>query len=65
MGNTSSIRATSSSDTAKPADKMANLQRANLGSMMGLGGVCMEAINDMGAEVASFIAESIREAVKA
>lgn len=65
MGNTSSIRATSSSDTAKPADKMANLQRANLGSMMGLGGVCMEAISDMGAEVASFIAERIKEAVKA
>lgn len=47
-----------------PLDAFTQLQEAGLGNMLGLGTAWMEAVSDMGAEVASFVAERIREDVK-
>ncbi len=42
----------------------AQLQEAGLGNMAGLSAAWMETMGEMGAEVASFVAERIREDVK-
>lgn len=59
----------SSDDTAAAAAKeqlsaITQLQEAGLGSLMGMGAAWVEAISDMGAEVAGFVAERIKEDVK-
>lgn len=59
MANISSKQPTSDLEAAKPADP-----QAALGSMAGLGTFWIEAISDIGAEVAGFIAERIKEDVK-
>lgn len=46
-------------------DAVAEMQRAGLGSLNWMGVAWLEAMGDLGAEVASFIAERIREDVKA
>lgn len=45
-------------------DAMAEMQRAGLGSLSWMGVAWIEAMGDLGAEVASFIAERIREDAK-
>lgn len=46
-------------------DAMAEIQRAGLGSLSWMGVAWVEALGDLGAEVASFIAQRIREDVQA
>ena len=52
------------SSTAEPFNAMTQIQDAGFGNMMGIGTVWMEAISDMSAEVADFVAERIKEDVK-
>ena len=47
-----------------PFNAITQLQEAGLGSIMGMGTAWVEAISDMSAEVASFVAERIKEDVK-
>ncbi|WP_299732642.1 phasin family protein [uncultured Tateyamaria sp.] len=47
-----------------PFNAITQLQEAGLGSMMGMGTAWAEAISDMSAEVAHFVAERIKEDVK-
>ena len=47
-----------------PVNAFTQLQEAGLGNLMGLGTTWLEAISDLGAEVAGFIAERIKEDVK-
>jgi len=47
-----------------PFNALTQLQDAGLGSMMGMGTAWVEAISDMSAEVAQFVAERIKEDVK-
>lgn len=47
-----------------PFNALTQLQEAGLGSMMGMGTAWVEAISNMSAEVASFVAERIKEDVK-
>ncbi|GFE65511.1 phasin family protein [Litoreibacter roseus] len=47
-----------------PLSALAQLQEAGFGNMLGLSTAWMEALNDMGAEMATFVAERIREDVK-
>ncbi|MFL4471126.1 phasin family protein [Tateyamaria armeniaca] len=53
-----------SPSTAEPFNAFVHLQEAGLGNMMGLSTAWVEALSDMGAEVASFVAERIKEDVK-
>jgi len=48
-----------------PLDALAQLQEAGFGDMAGMSTVWMEALSDMGAEVASFVSDRIKEDVKA
>ena len=59
----------SSSEDKTPTTEAAlstitQLQEAGLGNMMGMGTAWIEAVSDMSAEVAQFIAERIKEDVK-
>lgn len=47
-----------------PMSTIIQLQEAGMGSMMGMGTAWVEAVSDMSAEVAHFIAERIKEDVK-
>lgn len=47
-----------------PLSAITQLQEAGLGNMMGMGTAWIEAVSDMSAEVAHFVAERIREDVK-
>ncbi|WP_299692155.1 phasin family protein [uncultured Tateyamaria sp.] len=47
-----------------PLSAITQLQEAGLGSMVGMGTAWLEAVSDMSAEVAHFIAERIKEDVK-
>ncbi|MFK7878275.1 phasin family protein [Roseobacter sp.] len=47
-----------------PLSAITQLQEAGLGSMMGMGTAWIEAVSDMSAEVAHFVAERIKEDVK-
>lgn len=47
-----------------PLNAITQLQEAGLGSMMGMGTAWIEAVSDMSAEVAHFVAERIKEDVK-
>ena len=47
-----------------PLSAITQLQEAGLGSMMGMGTAWIEAVSDMRAEVAHFVAERIKEDVK-
>lgn len=64
MANKSQSKESTKSMTAEPLKTFANLQEAGLGNMMGVSTVWAEAISDMGAEVASFVADRIKEDVK-
>ncbi|MBD3665418.1 phasin family protein [Sulfitobacter aestuariivivens] len=50
--------------TEAPLSAVTQLQEAGLGSMMGMGTAWIEAVSDMSAEVAHFVAERIKEDVK-
>ncbi|WP_299410117.1 phasin family protein [uncultured Roseobacter sp.] len=62
MANKSETQ-TSTKDAA-PFGALAQLQEAGFGNMVGMSTAWMEAMGDMGAEVAGFIAERIKEDVK-
>ena len=47
-----------------PMNALAQLQEAGLTNMVGFGAAWMEALGDMGSEVASFVADRIKEDVK-
>lgn len=47
-----------------PLNMAAQFQEAGLGSMLGLSAAWMEALGEMGAEVAGFVADRIKEDVK-
>lgn len=64
MSNTTSIRSKSGPAAAETANKTGHNPHTTLGNMMGLGTYWMEAVSDMGVEVASFIAARIKEDVK-
>lgn len=53
-----------SSMSESTINAFAQLQEAGLGNMAGLSAAWMETLGDMGAEVASFVAERIKEDVK-
>lgn len=55
---------TTSTSADAPFNAITQLQDAGLGSMMGMGTAWVEAISDMSAEVAHFVAERIKEDVK-
>lgn len=50
--------------TEAPLNTIAQLQEAGLGNMMGMGTAWIEAVSEMSAEVAQFVAERIKEDVK-
>ncbi|MCV3271502.1 phasin family protein [Roseobacter sinensis] len=62
MANKQSNDATIDDETTLAA--ISKLQEAGLGNMLGMSTAWVEAMGDMGAEVASFIAERIKEDVK-
>jgi hypothetical protein len=64
MANKSQTQEPNSSTSADPFNALAHLQEAGLGNMMGMSTAWMEALSDMGAEVATFVAERIKEDVK-
>ena len=64
MADKSQTSDKTTSATADPFNTIAQLQQAGLGNMMGISTAWAEAISDMGAEVASFVAERIKEDVK-
>ena len=45
-------------------DTVAQLQEAGFGSLLGVGTAWMERLNEMGAEMFSFVADRIKEGVK-
>ena len=47
-----------------PLGAITQLQEAGLGNIMGMGTAWIEAVSDMSAEVANFVAERIKEDVK-
>ena len=47
-----------------PLDALTQLSEAGLGNMMGMGTAWVEAVSNLSAEVASFLAERIKEDVK-
>lgn len=52
------------STTDAPLNAITQLQEAGLGNIMGMGTAWIEAVGDMSAEVAQFVAERIKEDVK-
>jgi phasin protein len=64
MANKSQKQEEASTPTARDFNAFAQLQEAGLGNMIGLGTAWIEALSDMGAEVAGFVAERIKEDVK-
>eukprot|EP00919_Chromeraceae_sp_WS-2016_P024052 GHVR01057013.1.p1 GENE.GHVR01057013.1~~GHVR01057013.1.p1 ORF type:complete len:171 (+),score=10.45 GHVR01057013.1:238-750(+) len=52
------------SSSADPFSTMTQLQKAGFGNMMGMGTAWVEAVSDMSAEVADFMAERLKEDVK-
>lgn len=64
MANKSQSKDPDSPAKDTPVNAFAQLQEAGLGNLMGMGTAWMEAISDMGAEVAGFVAERIRQDVK-
>lgn len=62
MANKQTTQNPAAEDTA--VDAMAKLQQAGMGNMMGMSTAWMEALSDMSAEVASFVADRIKEDVK-
>ncbi|WP_299031301.1 phasin family protein [uncultured Sulfitobacter sp.] len=64
MADKSSTQDKTTTAADAPFNAMTQLQEAGLGSMMGMGTAWVEAISDMSAEVASFVAERIKEDVK-
>lgn len=54
----------SSTTTTDALDAVAALQQSGLGNMMALGAAWAEAVSDMNAEFAGFVAERIKEDVK-
>jgi hypothetical protein len=62
MADRPSTQSTPKKET--PESPLAQLQEAGLGSMLGMGTAWMEAFSDLGAEVANFVADRIREDVK-
>lgn len=64
MANKSQTQDATTAPTAEPFNTFAHLQKAGLGNMMGMSTAWVEAISDMGAEVATFVAERIKEDVK-
>lgn len=55
---------TKSAEETTSMNALADLQKAGLGNMMGMSTAWMEAFSDMGAEVASFVADRIKEDVQ-
>lgn len=64
MANKPKTQEPTTSTDSEPFNTFAHLQEAGLGNMMGMSTAWMEAISDMGAEVATFVAERIKEDVK-
>lgn len=64
MANKSQTQEPSSTATPEMLNTLTHLQEAGLGNMMGMSTAWLEAISDMGAEVASFVADRIKEDVK-
>lgn len=52
------------SSSTQPLNAMTQLQEAGFGNMMGMGTAWVEALSDMSAEVAGFVADRIKEDVK-
>ncbi|EEB82490.1 phasin family protein [Roseobacter sp. GAI101] len=52
------------SSATDPFSAMTQIQKAGFGSMMGMGTAWVEALSDMSAEMADFVAERIKEDVK-
>ena len=50
--------------SAEPFNAMTQLQEAGFGNMMGMGTAWMEALSEMSAEVAGFVANRIKEDAK-
>lgn len=64
MATKSSTDNTTSATAAEPMRSISQLQEAGMGSFMGMGTAWIEAISDLSAEVASFVAERVKEDVK-
>lgn len=64
MANESKTPETPKSPADAPLNTLAQLQEAGLGNLMGMSTAWVEALSDMGAEVASFVADRIKEDVK-
>lgn len=64
MANKSQTKEETTSTTPETVNTLAYLQEAGLGNVMGMSTAWAEAISDMGAEVANFVAERIKEDVK-
>lgn len=62
MANKQSAQTTATEDTALHA--ITKLQQAGMGNLMGINAAWIEALGDMGAEIASFVAERIKEDVQ-
>ncbi|WP_386184763.1 phasin family protein [Sulfitobacter sp. MF3-043] len=52
------------SPTTEPLDTLKQLQEAGFGNMMGMSKAWIESLSDLSAEMASFVAERIKEDVK-
>ena len=64
MADKSPTQDKTSTSADAPFNAITQLQEAGLGSMMGIGTAWVEAISDMNAEVAQFVAERIKDDVK-
>ncbi|MEH6741071.1 MAG: phasin family protein [Sulfitobacter sp.] len=65
MADKSQTQEPKTSARAEPDNATAQLQEAGFGNMMGMGTAWIEALNDMSAEVVGFVADRIKEDVKA
>ncbi|WP_299879143.1 phasin family protein [uncultured Sulfitobacter sp.] len=64
MANTPQKQDSTAKPDAEAFNPFTQLQEAGLGNLMGMGTAWVEAISDLGAEVAGFVAERIKEDVK-
>lgn len=64
MANTSQTKDPTTQTAHEPFNTFAHFQEAGLGNLMGMGTAWVEAVSEMGAEVAGFVAERIKEDVK-
>lgn len=64
MAKKSQTSSSTSEAPSNPSDQFAHLQEAGLGNLMEMSTAWVEAISDMNAEVAGFVAERIKEDVK-